>query len=137
MTRINVVPIQEMDYRHILAEYDEIPDVYRLVRMAIARGETPDHKDNPTTYRLGKGHVRFFYPRLAYVQKREWMLHIELIHRGYRPRVLDQLQDIPREWFGDYEPTEEAFKLNRKRISDRLYYMNRNEYSGYVKQTDD
>ena len=60
MTRINCVPPSELTVQHLVAEYRELPRIFALVRAAIARGERPDDTRNPTEYRLGSGHVRFF-----------------------------------------------------------------------------
>lgn len=123
MTRINCVPPSELTGPHLIAEYRELPRIFCLVRAAIARGENPDDGRNPASYRLGAGHVRFFYPRLGYLAKRQQALVAEMLNRGYSPNFTDPAQllaGIPVGWQGDWIPSEEALQLNRSRITERL-----------------
>lgn len=123
MTRINCIPPQELTRAHLVAEYRELPRIFALVRAAIARGEQPDDRRNPDSYRLGAGHVRFFYSRLGYLAQRQGALVAEMQRRGYAPNFTqtDQLLDgFPPEWCGDWQPDAQAMALNRERIAARL-----------------
>lgn len=123
MTRINCIPPAELTGPHLLAEYRELPRIFALVRAAIARGETPTDKRNPEHYTLGKGHVRFFYPRLKFLVKRQEALVAEMQKRGYAPTFTNMKElalDMPDEWCGDWQPTAEAIALNRERIALRI-----------------
>ena len=121
MTRINLIEPSELTRQHLIAEYRELPRIFRLVREAIARGESPDDERNPKQYVLGKGHCRFFYPRLNFLARRQGALIREMQRRGYRTTYegLD-ISDIPVEWHGNYLPTEEDVNLSRQRIQERL-----------------
>ncbi|KFH18411.1 endonuclease V [Brucella abortus] len=122
MTRINCVPPSELHRAHLVAEYRELPRVFGLVRAAVLRGERPDDPRNPASYRLGPGHVRFFYPRLGYLLRRQRELVAEMLARGYRPSHdgVDGLADgIGSDWQGDWTPTEEALEANRQRLRER------------------
>lgn len=93
------------------------------MKAAIARGENPDDLRNPQSYTLGKGHVRFFYPRLGYLAARQKQLIAEMRARGYVPKFTNPdelLFGIPAEWCRDWEPTVEALAINRVRIAERL-----------------
>lgn len=133
MTRINVVPPEELSNAHLEVEHYELHRLYVLVRKAIARGEEPDVTAVPT-YRMGTGHVRFFYPRLGFIKKRETKLIIEMLYRGL-PLVRQEevVTDIPSSWFYDYEPTEEAINVNRERLALRTMEYERNMLKGYFK----
>ncbi|MBV0892473.1 pyrimidine dimer DNA glycosylase/endonuclease V [Paracoccus sp. Z118] len=123
MTRINCIPPQELSGPHLVAEYRELPRIFTLVRAAIARGETPGDPRNPAEYRLGAGHVRFFYPRLGYLARRQAALVAEMLARGYAPGFTETahlLDGIAPEWCGDWRPSPEAMALNRARIAERL-----------------
>ncbi|MBN9419633.1 MAG: pyrimidine dimer DNA glycosylase/endonuclease V [Reyranella sp.] len=123
MTRINCVPPSELASQHLIAEYRELPRIFALVRAAIARGELPDDPRNPVEYRLGAGHVRFFYCRLGYLARRQAALVAEMKARGYRPTFTDTdrlLDGFPETWCRDWQPTAEALAANRARISERL-----------------
>lgn len=123
MTRINVVPPQELTDLHLLAEYRELPRVFGLAHAAYQRGEQPDDPRNPREYTLGPGHVRFFYPRLRYLRDRFHALVAEMISRGFRPAYTDvpvHYVLMPPAWVQNYEPTELALNINRARIEERL-----------------
>ena len=123
MTRINCIPPSELTPAHLVAEYRELPRIFGLVRATIARGETPDDPRNPRDYRLGAGHVRFFYPRLGWLAERQAALIAEMRARGYSPSFdsIDQLTaGIPPEWLGGWQPDAAAQALNRGRITARL-----------------
>lgn len=84
----------------------------------LARGERPTVMD---TYRLGAGHVRFFYTRLAWLARRQESLINEMKRRGYAPQYgAPSLAGFPAEWCGDWEPTDDAMALNRARIMERF-----------------
>ena len=123
MTRINCIPPAELSSRHLVAEYRELPRIFALVRAAIGRGETPDDPRNPAEYRLGAGHVRFFYCRLGYLVRRQAALIAEMQARGFRPTFTDPMgliEGIPADWCKDWEPPEAAISANRARIEERL-----------------
>jgi hypothetical protein len=126
VTRINCVPPGELTRQHLIAEYRELPRVFGLVRAAVERGESPDDKRNPQEYTLGRGHVRFFYRRLAWLLHRQRELVAEMQWRGYKPQHIptdDLLEGIPQAWHGWWRPTPEAMAINRERISERLKNM--------------
>lgn len=41
MTRINIVPPEELTDQHLMREYQELPRILGLVRKALAKGKTP------------------------------------------------------------------------------------------------
>ncbi|MDM7851798.1 pyrimidine dimer DNA glycosylase/endonuclease V [Pseudochrobactrum kiredjianiae] len=123
MTRINCIPPQELTGPHLVAEYRELPRIFTLARAAIERGEKPDDPRNPRSYTLGKGHVRFFYPRLGFLVKRQQALIDEMLRREYQPsyRTTEHLiENIPALWCADWQPDEAAIALNKARIAERL-----------------
>lgn len=123
MTRINCIPPAELSPAHLVAEYRELPRIFGLVRASALRGERPGDRRNPTQYRLGAGHVRFFYPRLGWLLARQIALIAEMRARGYAPSfdAPEALMDgIAAEWLGDWQPDAAAMALNRGRINERL-----------------
>lgn len=126
MTRINLVPPGELHDRHLVAEYRELPRVFRLAADAAARGETPHDRRSPRSYVLGTGHVRFFYGRLGFLRDRHRALVAEMRRRGFRvshpepPPHADLLGD---EWWRTWEPSEAEVAVNRGRIEERLRDM--------------
>ena len=73
MTRINLVPPSELHDKHLLAEYRELPRVFKLARPC---------DDIPEKYCLGTGHVKFFYNKLEFLYKRQCQLCEEMKRQG-------------------------------------------------------
>lgn len=133
MTRINVVPVDELIDGFLQAEFFELPRVFVLARKHFDAGKTPDQLDIPTTYRMGEGHMKFFYNKMMYLATRHYQLGIELLNRNIEP-----VQDpatvgcllpplIHKEWWGNFAPNMQDIQINR----DRLQYRKRYEGGSY------
>lgn len=123
MTRINCIPPSELVDKHLVAEYRELPRIFGLVKKAQERGLTPLNINATPDYVLGTGHVKFFYDKLQYLQKRQQMLINEMRKRVFKPKfvnVEELMQGINQMWYGDWEPDEKAMAINRARIKERL-----------------
>lgn len=126
MTRVNVVPVESLTPKHLVAEYREIARVFALVEKAIQRGEKPNDKRNPKHYTLGTGHVRFFYDKLVYIAQRNAALVAEMQRREYSPQHTECLfkqwehKIVDKRFWNAYTPTQEAIKINQERIEQRL-----------------
>ena len=123
MTRVNVVPAEELSNQHLMGEYHEITRIFTMTRNAQNRGKNKWNYGIPSEYTLGGGHMKFFSNKLKYILKRYHWLSKELINRGYNISPVpyaDLINGIDKHWFGDYNPTEAAIKINRQRIEDRL-----------------
>lgn len=121
MTRINCVPPSELTDKHLLAEYRELPRVFRLAARAYERGDDPDLY--PDEYVLGPGHVKFFYTRLLYLKWRHLDLVDEMRRRQWAPKHPQApavANHLPARWWHPWEPTAEALAINRERIRQRL-----------------
>lgn len=118
MTRINVVPPAELEDKHLLAEYRELPRVFGLAARWHERGrDTPI----PPAYTLGKGHVAFFYDKLGFLRQRHAWLVEEMRDRGFAVNFPEPLVPmLPRDLFLPYTPTPAALLINRERIALRL-----------------
>lgn len=119
MTRINCIPVTELTNKHLLAEYRELPRIFKAARLPKS-GET-----FPTHYKLGTGHVKFFYTRLGWCYERQQQLYAEMKRRDYKPTF--HPQGLLLEWgaekvrlWNDWTPTPEAMAINRERIKERL-----------------
>lgn len=116
MTRINVgIPPKELTSKHLLAEHREIkriPNCIKKGRFSLI--------DQPTQFTLGKGHVKFFYTRLKYLFNRYNDLYGECLRRNFNVQdYSDAWNDIPFEFMGDYQPTEQDISLIRQRINEK------------------
>lgn len=111
MTRINCVPPSELTDKHLLAEYRELPRVFGLARCG---------DDIPTSYRMGAGHVKFFYDKLGYLKRRQKSLIDECIQRGFNIKHTSVDFAAPDCLCGDWIPSEADMAINRARIKERL-----------------
>lgn len=123
MTRINVVPVEELHHKHLVAEYREITRPFAKVRARQQKGQKPRDIKAPSDYVLGTGHETFFFTRLQYLVDRYESLVAEMRRRGYtaNPVSIESLTNgIDKQWMGTYSPSPEALRLNRERIKQRL-----------------
>lgn len=117
MTRINVVPVEELCNQHLMAEFREMT---RIPNMLNAGKLQTEYRDAPTEYTLGAGHVKFFVDKLAFLVKRYDALYKELLSRGYNVSYIWP-QTLPKyAILGEYTPTDKAASINRERIKERL-----------------
>ena len=126
MTRINCVPVDELSDKHLVAEYHEITRVFGLVRKNIESGKDPAKVPCPERYTLGTGHVKFFYARLGWVERRLAELAMEMNRRkmNVRLELLKGISDgLPAHLFADWVPDDEALAINRERLAERLKAM--------------
>lgn len=116
MTRINVVPVEELCDQHLLAEHRELTRIPNCV----AKGRY-SLKDQPSDYVLGTGHVKFFYDKLGYLFARYAALDVECSRRKFSPTwKWPETIDLTHKLWGYYDPTPDALALNRKRIAERM-----------------
>lgn len=123
MTRINCIPVSELTNKHLVAEYRELPRVFRLARLP-----KPGEKF-PTEYTMGTGHVKFFYDKLLWLLLRQHEIYDEMKRRNFNPLFdpedlwLHHEQfngDKPVHFWNKWTPTEKAMAINRARIVERL-----------------
>ena len=82
MTRINVVPVQTLSDKHLLAEYKEITRPFNKVIKRVYNN-TMGNVTIPDNYVLGKGHETFFFNKLKWLHDRYDQLFVELKARGF------------------------------------------------------
>jgi deoxyribonuclease (pyrimidine dimer) len=110
VTRINVIPPEELADQHLLAEYRELPRTFALARPGV---KVPEH------YTLGKGHVLFFYPRTGWLSRRQAALITECQRRGFQVQHVTPPPPVPG-CDGEWHPTPEAVAVNLARLQERL-----------------
>ena len=114
MTRVNVVPVQELCDQHLLAEHREIKRIPNLM----LSGKLKDLGDIPEEYVLGKGHMKFFLDKMYFLYVRYSDIRDECLKRRFKVQWLWPNYYPPISQ--DYKPTEQALKLNRQRIKERM-----------------
>lgn len=115
MTRINLVAPSELCDQHLLAEHRELKRIPNMV----VKGWRPT--DIPEKFCLGKGHVKFFANKLAWLFTRYYSLHEECLNRGFEVKLMyPPLTRIPDHLYNNYTPTEEDIALSRQRIKEKM-----------------
>ena len=117
MTRINVgIPPAELTDKHLLAEHREI----KRIPNCIAKGRY-NMDGIPDKFKLGTGHVKFFYNKLEYLFLRYVKLHLECKYRGFNVQDYSKAwDDLPEELLNHYKPTKRDRLLVQQRINERL-----------------
>ncbi len=108
MTRINVVPVEELSDAWLLAEYRELPRVLKqpVCLMGV-----------PARYQLGAGHVKWARRHGLFAYKRMQRLVQELKYRGFSPRFTAAgLRKFLQPYMKDYAVTKADISVNRARL---------------------
>jgi hypothetical protein len=122
MTRINLINPSKLTTKHLVAEYREITRLPNNLKDSLSRKGKPfDLSEIPSSYVLGKGHVKFFYNKMLFLQKRFELLVSEMIQRGYNPTYQDSsiFTDCDPVFFNDYYPSQLEINLNIDRLKQR------------------
>lgn len=121
MTRINLVPVQELADQHLFAEYRELPRVFGKVREHISKGRKFNDLKIPRTFVLGTGHMTFFYNKLKYLVDRHGAIVQECLRRGINisNTDLNDISDLPEKYCNDYYPLPEEIEISKSRLIDR------------------
>ena len=77
MTRINTIAPALLPTPWLMAEYRELPRIINKM----AEGPHLLPKALPTTYRMGEGHVKFFYNKLHWLHQRHREIRLALQER--------------------------------------------------------
>ncbi len=117
MTRINAdIPVKELVGKHLLAEHREIKRIPNTIVSGKAKIE-----NIPTEFKLGAGHVKFFYDKQTFLLRRYKQLYAECVERGYNVTNYESCWDgMPSELWNDYQFSEDENNIVRQRIADRL-----------------
>ena len=110
MTRINIVPVEELTDQHLMAEYREIFMIGSALQISL-KSKNWDPKRIPDKFTLNTGHVTFFYDKGQYLYKRYQQIQKELTKRNFNldKSRLFKVTQFPTEYYNDWEPTKEEF----------------------------
>ncbi|MFC0820734.1 pyrimidine dimer DNA glycosylase/endonuclease V [Moraxella marmotae] len=125
MTRVNLIDPDLLTDQHLFAEYREITRIFVLVQRACQKHRLADIlKKVPDSYRLGTGHVCFFYDKLAFVERRYFLLKAELQRRQYQFTPKDDIvnfrQQIDGRLYQDFQPQAADVALSVSRLFDKI-----------------
>jgi len=123
MTRINIVPPEELTDQHLVAEYREIFMVGSSLQRSLNSPKWGNTFEQiPKKYTLNDGHVKFFYNKGKYLHKRYLNLIKEMKSRGMKPDSKRKFntEQWPKYLYKDWEPKDEDFEIIRERIKKRI-----------------
>jgi deoxyribonuclease (pyrimidine dimer) len=123
MTRINLVPPDELTDQHLVAEYREIFMIGSSLQRSISSKNWPVTLANlPEQFTLNAGHVKFFYNKGLYLDKRYRKLIHEMRQRGMVPDPTRRFktEQWPVELWNDWAPEGKDLELIRERIQERI-----------------
>lgn len=117
MTRINLVPVEELSDQHLIAEYHELP---RCIKQDINTSAAP-HK-----YTLGKGHVKWAKKHSRFLVERYERLYIEMKYRGFNANyppadlIAYYKRNCKKEDKLYYSPSWVSIEISRQRLIDKI-----------------
>ena len=123
MTRINVIPVDQLTDQHLVAEYREMLMVPASLKRSLSSKNGMDKNRIPKQYTLNTGHVYFFYDKGKFLKERYDSLVNEMKRRGMKP---DPERIFPTKVFKDnnlynsWKVTDKAVQINNKRIIERI-----------------
>ena len=123
MTRINLVPPEELSDQHLVAEYREIFMVGSSLQRSLRSPNWEKTKKSiPKQFTLNKGHVKFFYDKGKYLSERYDELIKEMKRRQMSPDPLRifKKEQWPDELFNSWKPNDYDLKVIRKRITTKI-----------------
>lgn len=125
MTRINSnIPPAKLIDQHLLAEYREMVRIPSAVKKLYETGKFIPKL--PNTFRLGTGHVLYFYDKLQFLHKRYLSIKDELNNRSIINNMSDEMFfGIPCQYYNDIGDNDlvEANHLIVERITERINGM--------------
>lgn len=116
MTRINVIPVEELSDQNLIAEYRELP---RALKQDINTDDAAAH------YHLGPGHMKWARRHWLFTLNRYRAIYNEMKYRGFFPKynpenIIPYLKDIATKYpEANYNVTKRDIELNRERIIER------------------
>eukprot|EP01132_Coremiostelium_polycephalum_P003962 gene3962-4956_t len=135
MTRINLLPASKLTDQHLLAEYRELPRIFGVVLKASEGGKKAADFKIPKTYVLGTGHVKFFYDKILFLEKRQRTLIDECNKRGFKTtfKTTTNIDSIHQSFKNDYRPVQDEINISHSRLQEKIQ-MKPNWYKYYGKQ---
>lgn len=137
MTRINIVPVEELYDQHLFAEFREIKMIPSSLARSLAAARkrrdvvagilTPEEAvlcSVSDMFTLNTGHVKFFYDKGGYLRKRYRDIKAELQYRGinYSRQSRFDPDGVMRAYpFNeDWVPHSRDLRIIRARISQKI-----------------
>lgn len=118
MTRINAsIKPKELTNSMLFAEYREI----KRIPNKLKSGKYSSKSKIPEKFTLNTGHELYFKNKILYLKKRSDALYEELKRRKYNVEDYSSCyENIPKEYYNDWQETVESRRLLKERINERL-----------------
>jgi len=121
MTRINLITPVSLTDAHLIAEIKEINQLSGSFRKSLYSKNGIDVSMIPASYTLNKGHVKFFYNKGKYLEKRFNLLVREARQRGFKIKaefnnewLKNNRLDLYNDWASSY--SDELIVLERIKL---------------------
>jgi len=117
MARVNVgiSPLYISD-QHLIAESVEIT----MITGSLKKNNYEIKSSIPSVYSLGKGHINFFKNKIIYLKNRLEEVNKELNERGVKTSTKIILEEYPKAFLNDWNPSINDSLIVRERIKERL-----------------
>jgi len=125
MTRVNLIPAKQLTDQHLQAEKKELNQLAGQMKKSLAslarRNANLDSLKIPPTFKLGSGHVKFFYNKGPFIRRRWKEVYDELINRKFKPTGdLNDVWGTSPEFNIEWTPTAKDIKISQERIEARI-----------------
>lgn len=115
MTRVNLIPVEELADQHLIREYQELPQP--LKRKVNIEGDY-------CFYRLNKGHVKWIKTNWKFCFERHKELCKEMKFRGFKVNhptsELEPYIKTLKPLSYVYKPSSEEINISRQRIIEKI-----------------
>lgn len=138
MTRISstIKPIELCDLM-VKAEHREIKRIPNVIKKKLAEGKEVDLSKQPENFKLGTGHVIFFYDKLAYLHERYKQLLAECRERNFDVTDYNNcFEGLPEHLYNDWTPTKDVRTIVTQRVNERLQGMKAKDIRHYSEIVD-
>ncbi len=114
MVRVNLINPRYLSDQHLIAEYNEI----LMLASYIHKHQGLDGM--PERYSLGRGHMKFFKDKVAYLKRRHELLKEEMRRRGFRADKSIEVEKFPPRLRGDWSPSSDDLQIIKKRLIEKI-----------------
>ena len=102
---------------HLIAEQVELLMITGMLR----RNKFIHKMSIPSKFKLGTGHMTFWFDKLLYLQRRLSAVKIELNRRKFKVMERDIILDgFPEKYINEWSPTLEDSLIVRQRIGEKI-----------------
>ena len=109
------MPPCDLHKKHLLAEHRELIRIPNAIKKGRYR-----LKGIPDNFKLGRGHVKFFYNKLRYLHFRYRAIYNMCKRHNFNVTdYSESFKNLPVELYNDYTPTEQDLKIIKQRIKER------------------